>query len=158
MKILLLTIMCFSVFVLPSQKQCQFYEILGQEKDVTYSVVLIGNDKYNFKNATCVKNGSTDIFTCSVAEVDKLKFQKEDCFGETLSFYGNDKKFVEVVEKLNLKNIKQETFSDIVCVYGYTQQFEEKRVLRIDGSKINVQIVLHGEKIFIGTPVVVGSY
>ncbi len=158
MKILLLTVVCFAVFALPPQKQYQFYEIMGQENDVTYSVVLIGNDKYNFKDTTCVKNGNTDIFTCSAAEADKLKFQKEDCFGETLSFYGNYEKFAEVVRKLNLTNIKSETFSDIVCVYGYTQHFEEKRVLRIGGSKINVQIVLHGEKIFIGTPVVVGSY
>ena len=146
------------LFLMCSISEKQTFLDAFDKQGVTYSVVLKGMNRYDFENIESVENGNTEIFECDIEKAKNLKFSDDDCLGETISFYGSFEEFESVVAGLDLENMKEESFDNMVCVYGYTNNFKGKRFVSLDGKKINVQIAINGQKIFIGTPVIVGSY
>ena len=69
---------------------------------------------------------------------------------------GDKKKYFEIIDNLNLKNIYTERVNDIIATYGYSCIFGDFRY--VNNCKVNIQIVLSNGYIIFGSPMIYGSY
>ena len=104
--------------------------------------------------ATVTKNGSGCIIESDV----KFHSQIEDAIlnyeGKTFITDGDDKLFEYLKQKLNLK--VDETLSENNNIYGFSTYFDKS--IYLSGKKINTQMLLKDGKIYIGCPILLGSY
>ena len=99
-----------------------------------------------------VQNGNGDVYFLNIDEYDHVKNILKTISGVTFIFDGTREDFLEVQKKLKLTYVKSGE-TDFV---GYSNTFDSS--IDYDGKKVNVQGYFSSGRIFIGTPLILGSY
>ena len=99
---------------------------------------------------------SGGILTCGLDRMSGIESCTYKLLGESLSFYGNDEEFYDIIQFYRIKIVKTESLDGITTIYGHSYAFT--KYIIIDSQKINVQIALNNSYITVGTPIIFGSY
>ncbi len=115
--------------------------------------IFVSDQNYNHLNEfDYVKNGAGAIVFCDYMQYKKIKKDCKNIAGVTFIFDGDEKTLNRMINDLGVKTTER-TSSDFV---GYTNYFDSS--LNIDGKKTNVQGYLSENKVYIGFPLLLGSY
>jgi hypothetical protein len=101
-----------------------------------------------------IKNGNSYIIQTNASMASEIKKYVNDYSGFTLSFKGTKQDALSLIN--DLKIVKTENINGIKSIYGYAGGFLNCVV--VGGKKVNVQIAINNEMVFIGSPVILGSY
>ena len=121
-------------------------------KNLQVQVFTSSASGVNFDDAVYTKNGDGQIISCNYEVYKKITKTLNNISGVTFIFSGNREVFNEVVKKLKVKTIEGSA-TDFV---GYSNFFDSS--VSYDGKKVNVQGYYNNGKIYIGTPLLLGSY
>lgn len=97
-------------------------------------------------------NGSGQIISCTYADYKMLSSSLRDVSGVTFIFTGDKQTYLDCISDLKVK-VVQSGETDFL---GYTNYFDGG--VMAYSKKVNVQGYYDGQKIFIGTPLLLGSY
>ena len=152
--IILLTFFSFTIFC----ARDNFYSYFSRYEGVEFCYIydcqdLQDKDLYLIsENNTCskiVKNGHYIFVYSPFISFRNVKFRQG-------KIVGDKKKYFEIIDNLNLKNIYTERVDNIIATYGYSCRFGDFRY--VDNCKVNIQIVLSNGYIIFGSPMIYGSY
>lgn len=101
-------------------------------------------------------NGIYTVGSCYFFEAESLKKHANEIKGESIEFYGTQKAFDDICDKLNVKLCDRQKVADTEMIYGFSPKFD--RYIILDGNKVNVQITFDGETIKIASPINLGEY
>ena len=122
-------------------------------KMTNLSVQVFTSDKQNvLDNVTTVENGEGQILFCNYDQYKYVSNLYKNISGVTFIFDGNKQLFKEIINNLKIKLIEQNN-NDFL---GYTNNFDN--CVSYSGKKVNVQGYYNNGKIYIGTPLLLGSY
>ena len=99
-----------------------------------------------------VENGSGQILICDYQMYNKVKANQKNIAGVTFIFDGDAKTFEYVIRQLGVKVIENGVNSFV----GYSNRFCYSN--NYNGKKVNVQGYYCDGKIYVGTPLLLGSY
>ena len=99
-----------------------------------------------------VDNGEGQILFCNYEQYQLVSGLYKNISGVTFVFDGNKQLFNEIINSLKIKMV-EENSSDFL---GYTNNFDS--AVSYCGKKVNVQGYYNDGKIYIGTPLLLGSY
>ena len=99
-----------------------------------------------------VKNGNGCVYFCQYTDQDFLLNQLNNVEGITYVLHGDYSLFCDLKNKLNVDCIENTLDS---CV-GYSDYFNMSTFY--NGKKVNVQMCFSKDKIFVGTPLILGCY
>ena len=105
-----------------------------------------------FNNVTYVENGNGQILVCDYSDYKDICKVQTDISGITFVFDGDKNEFLDVVKKMHISLVEVTDNSFV----GYTNYFDS--CVMYQNKKVNVQGYFNGEKIYIGTPLLLGSY
>lgn len=142
----LLGIFLFSVSLFKKEFDFSKFE------DVSVQVFLSNRNYKKLNNYSTVNNGQGAIIYCDNTEYKKIKTECGDISGVTFIFSGDKDTLKDIEKGLNVKILKcsQNEFT------GYTNYFDE--TIFLENKKVNVQAVLYDNKIYVGFPLLLGSY
>ncbi len=148
-KFIVLCLLCsFLVSISLFKKEYDF----SKEDNLSVQVFVSNQNYEHLSNYDFVKNGMGAIIFCDYSQYKKIKKDCKDIAGVTFIFSGDDNTFENVI-----KNLKIKTTAKTRCDFiGYTNYFDCS--LNIDGKKTNVQGYLSDNKVYIGFPLLLGSY
>lgn len=105
-----------------------------------------------FNGATYVDNGNGQIIICDYETYKKVCEKQNNISGITYIFDGNIEVFDKVIRDLNVL-FTEKTDNSFV---GFTNYFS--CCVKSDNKKVNVQGYFSNGKIYIGSPLILGSY
>ncbi len=105
-----------------------------------------------FDNVSVIDNGQGQIIYCDYDKYKDISSTIKNISGVTFIFEGNKNLYLEVIEKLNV-TLLENNYDNFV---GYSNKFTGS--VSYNGKKINVQGYYNKGKIYIGTPLLLGSY
>ena len=149
-KLIALLIVALSFVCTPRAQP--LYQLIGYIPDATYVVYARG---YTFSPyAYRVDNGDDTVLTTKISSAGEVYEGTQCVLGETVSFCGAQADLDELIERLGFSVVYD---SDIAgCTYGYSPKLG-KGVL-VEGRQVNCQIVIEGDRITVGFPLILGSY
>ena len=100
---------------------------------------------------TKIKNGDGYIVLCSYDEYKQIKSISSKINGVTFIFDGDNDMYNKILLDLKV-NIIEKSNTDFI---GYSNYFDN--CVNYKDKKINIQGYFNGEKIYIGTPLILGS-
>lgn len=122
-----------------------------------YSLYL--NSKSNsippFAKAT--NNGDGQIIQCDVSLMNELKFDSKQIGGESVKVSVKDYTYEQICDILNFRSKKDYEFSDGLQTFYGEADYGDKFVY-IGTERINCEIAINNGFIYIGFPVILGSY
>ena len=122
-----------------------------------YSLYL--NSKSNsippFAKAT--NNGDGQIIQCDVSLMKELKFDSKHIGGESVKVSLKDYTYEQICEILNFRSKKDYEFSDGLQTF-YGEAGYGKKFVYVGTERINCEIAINNGFIYIGFPVILGSY
>ncbi|MBO5884172.1 MAG: hypothetical protein J6Q51_00070 [Clostridia bacterium] len=118
------------------------------------SVQIFVNDCTNIQLSkySTIQNGDEFVVFGDYNLYKQLKSINSKIRGVTFIFDGNFEFFSEIIKELNI-NIAEKSKTSFV---GYTNYFDS--CVNYDNKKVNIQGYFNGEKIYIGIPLILGSY
>lgn len=118
------------------------------------NVQVYTNDCQNgqLNKYSTIKNGGGLIVFCDYDGYKNIKSMGTKINGVTFVFDGNLEFFNQIIGDLKV-NFTEKTKTDFV---GYTNFFDN--CIEYKHKKVNIQGYFNGEKIYIGTPLILGSY
>lgn len=145
------SIMCIDI------NQKSFLQVIKLPNNSTYSV-FVGKDYIPcIDGISSIKNGSVNILSCTSSLAKDLKKSiDEDILGESLSFNGDKKDFLNYLNSIDMKIVYVENFDNIYSIYGYCKNL--KNTLYLSYGKVNLQLSFSNGTITVGNPVIIGSY
>ncbi|MCM1360247.1 MAG: hypothetical protein NC183_07015 [Corallococcus sp.] len=96
------------------------------------------------------------IVKCSADNLNEVIAQCRLIDGVSVSFKADTETFWQIVEQCELKNMLTEEFSSLVTARGYSPKLTGG--VYIDGMLVNVQLACDGENIYVGSPLILGSF
>ena len=105
-----------------------------------------------FDDVTYVENGNGQILVCNYCDYKNICKQVNNIQGVTFVFDGSRQTFLDVIKQMNISLIEDSA----CCFVGYTSYFEQS--VKYKNKKANVQGCYVDGKIYIGTPLILGSY
>ncbi len=122
-----------------------------------YSLYL--NTRYNsipsFAKAT--NNGDGQIVQCDLSFINELKFDSKKIGGESVKVSMKDYTYDQICDILNFRKKKYYEFSDGLQTFYGEAGYGEKFVY-VGTERINCEIAINNGFIYIGFPVILGSY
>ena len=122
-----------------------------------YSLYL--NTKYNsipsFAKAT--NNGDGQIVQCDLSFINELKFDSKKIGGESVKVSMKDYTYGQICDILNFRKNKYYEFSDGLQTFYGEAGYGEKFVY-VGTERINCGIAINNGFIYVGFPVILGSY
>ena len=122
-----------------------------------YSLYL--NTQYNsipsFAKAT--NNGDGQIVQCDLSFINELKFDSKKIGGESVKVSMKDYTYDQICDILNFRKKKYYEFSDGLQTFYSEAGYGEKFVY-VGTERINCEIAINNGFIYIGFPVILGSY
>lgn len=133
--------------------------IAPKGKDINFSLgkvefYLSSYYNPNLSFATVTKNGNGCIIESDAIYHNEIEESILNYEGKTFITDGDEELFEELIQKFDLK--VDETISSETNVYGYSDFFDKS--INLSGKKINTQMLFKDGKIFIGSPILLGSY
>lgn len=105
-----------------------------------------------FENINVLNNGNGQIINCDYKKYKDIASSVKDISGVTFIFDGNKALYNKIIEELCI-TLLENNFDNFV---GYTNAFDT--AVSYNGKKVNVQGYYNKGKIYIGTPLLLGSY
>lgn len=124
----------------------------SKQENLSIQVFLSNRDYENLEQYSCIENGNGAIVFCNYDEYKSIKKQCKDISGVTFIFDGNEDVFNNIIKQLKVSTSKTTKYNFI----GYTNYFDG--CVCVDGKKTNIQGYLSDNKIYIGFPLLLGSY
>ena len=122
-----------------------------------YSLYL--NTQYNsipsFAKAT--NNGDGQIVQCDLSLINELKFDSKKIGGESVKVSMKDYTYGQICDILNFRKKKYYEFSDGLQTFYGEAGYGEKFVY-VGTERINCEIAINNGFIYVGFPVILGSY
>ena len=122
-----------------------------------YSLYL--NTQYNsipsFAKAT--NNGDGQIVQCDLSFINELKFDSKKIGGESVKVSMKDYTYDQICDILNFRKKKYYEFSDGLQTFYGEAGYGEKFVY-FGTERINCEIAINNGFIYVGFPVILGSY
>lgn len=122
-----------------------------------YSLYL--NTQYNsipsFAKAT--NNGDGQIVKCDLSFINELKFDSKKIGGESVKVSMKDYTYGQICDILNFRKKKYYEFSDGLQTFYGEAGYGEKFVY-VGTERINCEIAINNGFIYVGFPVILGSY
>ena len=145
---------CFCIFC------CSFLCFYGHKKTGVLPIefeksnvqVYTNTQKQNELPYKNLKNGNGLVYFSSYANVDFLLKNAEGVSGITYILNGDYNDYCMLQNKLNIKAIEKENNS---CV-GFSEYFGFETFYK--GKKVNVQMSIVENKIYVGSPLILGCY
>lgn len=130
------------------------FKAAGRGEVSYYTKYAAGDVRY----ATVVQNGRGSIVTCDFSNYKSVRSSLNDISGVSIRFRGDYSDVESLISQLEIKSVAAESLDEygIVSYYGFT--FKLRNRVYADGKYINIQIVLSGNTITIGYPIILGSY
>jgi len=123
--------------------------------DVTPKLETLGEGEYSFyisgtppKSPLITKYINNTVF-CKSSDAAKVRSLLKNLNGESITL--NSVK-TDVLKKLNY----QKTFVNSFGQFGYSTRAQA--LVRVNGKKVNLQVVIKDGKTIVGFPVILGSY
>lgn len=116
------------------------------------SVQIFTSTQNSINALNVVNNGQGQIITCNYDDYLRLCKSLNNISGVTFIFEGNKQVYKELIKKLDVKIIENTDNSFV----GYTNNFSSS--VSYSGKKVNIQGYCDNGKIFVGTPLLLGSY
>lgn len=115
--------------------------------------VFTSDDSFSqFNKYSSIKNGDGRIFFCDYDQYKQIKKQCTSVSGVTFIFKGDNDLYNKIKYDLKI-NVIENSETNFV---GYSNYFDN--CVNYNDKKVNVQGYFDGEKIYIGTPLLLGSY
>lgn len=142
----LLSVFLFSVSLFKSEFD------FSKFNNVNVQVFLSNKDYKQLNNYSTIDNGQGAIIYCDYIDYKNIKSNCSDISGVTFIFDGDKNTLLQLKNSLNVSVLKssQNEFT------GYTNYFDE--TIFLENKKVNVQAVLYDNKIYVGFPLLLGSY
>ena len=116
------------------------------------SVQIFTSSKQVDNDYNNIDNGQGQVIFCDYEQYKHLSNYIKDIQGVTFIFDGDLQCFYDVIEKLNVTTVEKGSFDFV----GYSNNFDS--AVNYNGKKVNVQGYFSNGRIFIGTPLLLGSY
>ena len=147
-KFIVFILLCVFLFTATLfKKEFSFQNMQNLNVQVFTSIV---DNKLN--NYSTVQNGQGQIVFCSYNEYQEIKKISNNICGVTFIFDGTENDFKNVIKDLKVKIIEQGDTNFV----GYTNSFDSS--VNYKNKKVNVQGYYFNNRIYIGTPLLLGSY
>lgn len=115
---------------------------------------FLSNQCSQLEYATVTPNGKGSIVEADVKFDEVLEKTLGDYTGKTYILSGDANDFSKIKSLYQVKVDVEQSKSDNIL--GYTTKFDKGII--IGGKKINIQMLMKDGKIYIGTPILLGSY
>lgn len=99
--------------------------------------------------------GGNLIVRCNGDNVRRILQTAQNVYGVSATITGDHNTVREIISYFNLSYVAN-SIDGYLCIYGYTDLIPD--YISVSGDKINLQIVLKEGVVYIGTPVLLGSY
>lgn len=103
-----------------------------------------------------VSVGFGRIVKCSAGDLKSVISCCSGVDGVSLSFSATEKQFYEITEQCGFTFCREEKFENLITVCGYSPKLSGG--IYIDGCKINLQAAYSGGTVYIGSPLILGSF
>ena len=142
----LLSVFLFSISLFKSEFD------FSKFNNVSVQVFLSNKDYKQLNKYSTINNGQGAIIYCDYNDYKNIKSNCSDISGVTFIFDGDKDTLLQLKNSLNVNVLKssQNEFT------GYTNYFDE--TIFLENKKVNVQAVLYDNKIYVGFPLLLGSY
>lgn len=107
--------------------------------------------------AKATNNGYGQIIQCDVSLINELKFDSKEIGGESVKVSLKDYTYEQICDILNFRSKKDYEFSDGLKTFYGEAGYGEKFVY-VGTERINCEIAINNGFIYIGFPVILGSY
>jgi hypothetical protein len=107
----------------------------------------------NFSDCSFIKNGTKTLIRFKNSR-KKFDFCAIEYF--QACFDGDFNTLINICFELNIKKIFDENIENKKVVYGYTNVFKKYKMYK--NKKINFQLVLRGQEIIVGYPMIYSSF
>ena len=107
--------------------------------------------------AKATNNGDGQIIQCDVSLINELKFDSKEIGGESVKVSLKDYTYEQICDILNFRSKKDYEFSDGLKTFYGEAGYGEKFVY-VGTERINCEIAINNGFIYIGFPVILGSY
>lgn len=107
--------------------------------------------------AKATNNGDGQIIQCDVSLINELKFDSKEIGGESVKVSLKDYTYEQICDILNFRSKKDYEFSDGLKTFYGEASYGEKFVY-VGTERINCEIAINNGFIYIGFPVILGSY
>ena len=118
-----------------------------------YSAYFFSGEKPR-TNAQLIANGGGWIVEGTRDQI--LSLEKSYIAGYSFRTTSGNFDTEDFLRKMKAEYSYREQTQDILCIYGYSSRL--KGGVTVDGEKINLQIVVRGGIVTVGTPVILGSF
>lgn len=115
-------------------------------------VQIFVQKEQNFENLNYVKNGMGYIVFCNSDEEKTVENRLDGVVGKTYIFDVKQNSYGDIISSLNVDCVEKTSSS----LLGFSSYFDE--FVLINGKKVNVQAYCDGERVFVGVPMLLGSY
>ena len=107
--------------------------------------------------AKATNNGDGQIIQCDVSLINELKFDSKEIGGESVKVSLKDYTYEQICDILNFRSKKDYEFSEGLKTFYGEAGYGEKFVY-VGTERINCEIAINNDFIYIGFPVILGSY
>ena len=107
--------------------------------------------------AKVVQNGAGEIVSCDISQMNDIFVDENLVAGESVKVEQNDYTYEQICKTLNFVAKKTYEFSDGLKTFYGEADYGDKFVF-VGSDKINCEIAINNDFIYIGFPVILGSY
>lgn len=105
-----------------------------------------------------ISNGEGEIIFCDIVDLDYI-LQTYNCVsGFTLKFEKNDFSVNDIINKIDTRTCYNKNFGIYGLSYAISSLLNNKYVVEMEQTKCNFQIYETKSQIFLGIPLILGSY
>lgn len=143
-----------SLIILIPNYNCSFVAYVRADSDVSFYV--LSNSECVPKFCTEINVGKGAIIKCKGGVAKDVAKTLDTITGISFSFSGGDDDICDFLEKVDAVVLRCENVGNITSYFAYSKKM--KNGIRVDGEMVNIQIAQCGDKITIGSPIILGEY
>lgn len=128
-----------------------------EKLDGVYSLYLNSSCDNIPSFAKVVQNGSGQIVECEIAQMGNLFVDEQKIMGESIRLNSNNYTYDQICNIFNFRVKKAYEFSDGLQTF-YGEASYGDRYVYVGSKKINCEIAINNGFIYVGFPVILGSY
>lgn len=140
--------------------------VFSYKKPATLALENLKGEYCLYLNSNCeslpafakvTQNGAGQIVCCDISQMNDLFVDERLVAGESVKVEQKDYTFEQICKKLNFVAKKNYEFSDGLKTFYGEAEYGDKFVF-VGTDKINCEIAINNGFIYVGFPVILGSY
>lgn len=124
---------------------------IGGFKDADYTIFTKGDTGGN----GIWLYGDTYMIACNKKELTKL-VTLSNVIGYQATFEGDYNDMLKELDRQSVAVISNDSIEGVYIIYGISDKCGKS--VTVGGKSVNVQVAIRGNKITVGTPLIMGSY